>query len=244
MKTKKKFCAFSIANYEAEEQWLREMHREGWKFKSVRMPGIYTFEECAPEDVVYRLEFDDRNAAHQNDFQELCRDYGWNYLYSFNGYSYYCKKGEAEETENELFTDNASRLQMAEKIFRRRYIPFLMIFLLLVIPNVYKGIAGIQDSMTLNTIWYVLGIIYVIETIRIGTEFARMNRKYGIMGGIIKNNLRAILGFLLIAVCGITPYIDWNPAHPAAQFFWAALPWISLGFGIVLLFAGKAKKSK
>ncbi|MDD5922940.1 MAG: DUF2812 domain-containing protein [Eubacteriales bacterium] len=244
MKAKKKFRAFSIANYEAEEQWLREMHKEGWKFKSVRIPGIYTFEECVPEDVVYRLEFDDRNAAHQNDFQELCRDYGWNYLYSFNGYSYYCKKGDDAEAENELFTDNASRLQMAETVFRRRYIPFLLVFLLLVIPNVYKGITGIQDSIILNIIWYVMGAIYVIMTFRIGTEFIRMNRKYGSRKGIIRGHLRIISGFLLIAIGGITPYIDRNPVHPADQFLWSALPWISLGLGIALLFAGNAKKSK
>ena len=48
--TETKFRFFTIADYEDEEIWLRKMHNDGLKLVKVNPPGIYTFEECEPED--------------------------------------------------------------------------------------------------------------------------------------------------------------------------------------------------
>ena len=55
MKTKIKWRIFTIVDYEKEEKWLRSMHAQGWKF--VRFNGLFHFEECQPEDVVYKLDY-------------------------------------------------------------------------------------------------------------------------------------------------------------------------------------------
>ena len=52
--TKKELRWFSIMDYEKEARYLSRMHQKGWKFKRVTMPGIYTFEKCEPEKVIYQ----------------------------------------------------------------------------------------------------------------------------------------------------------------------------------------------
>ena len=48
---------FTIADYEEEELWLRKQHRNGLKLVKMTPPFFFTFEECTPEDVIYRLDY-------------------------------------------------------------------------------------------------------------------------------------------------------------------------------------------
>ena len=48
---KKEFRWFNIMEYEKEENYLSKRHQEGWKFKRVTFPGVYTFERCESEKV-------------------------------------------------------------------------------------------------------------------------------------------------------------------------------------------------
>lgn len=52
------FRFWTITDYDKEEEFLREQHREGWRFKKYLIPGFYLFDRCRPEDVVYRVDFD------------------------------------------------------------------------------------------------------------------------------------------------------------------------------------------
>ena len=54
---KKEFRWFNIMEYEKEENYLSKRHQEGWKFKRVTFPGVYTFERCEPEKVIYQLDY-------------------------------------------------------------------------------------------------------------------------------------------------------------------------------------------
>lgn len=59
MKEKKtELRIFTIADWEKEEQYLRKRHRKGWRFVKVGLLGVYHFEKCTPEDVVYQLDYD------------------------------------------------------------------------------------------------------------------------------------------------------------------------------------------
>ena len=42
------FRSWTITDYEEEEQFLREMHCEGWKLQKFWIPGIYFFDKCIP----------------------------------------------------------------------------------------------------------------------------------------------------------------------------------------------------
>ena len=57
MMTKQEFKYFTITEYDREQEYLSQMHREGWKFTSVTGIGQYHFEQCEPEEVVYQLDY-------------------------------------------------------------------------------------------------------------------------------------------------------------------------------------------
>ena len=62
---KKEFRWFNIMEYEKEENYLSKRHQEGWKFKRVTFPGVYTFERCEPEKVIYQLDYNKEGIKHQ-----------------------------------------------------------------------------------------------------------------------------------------------------------------------------------
>lgn len=51
---------FTIADYEEEENWLREQSRKGLHLQKMIQPFIYIFEVGKPEEMIYRLDY--RNA--------------------------------------------------------------------------------------------------------------------------------------------------------------------------------------
>ena len=64
---KTEFRFFTVAEWEKEEAYLSQRHREGWRFTGVRLPGVYGFERCAPQEVVYRLDYNPEARAHRED---------------------------------------------------------------------------------------------------------------------------------------------------------------------------------
>lgn len=61
---------FTIADYEEEEVWLHNQHKNGWKLLRMIPPCFYIFEKCTPEDMAYRLDYKN-NAETSNYFQIL-----------------------------------------------------------------------------------------------------------------------------------------------------------------------------
>ena len=57
MSKKREFRYFTINNHKKEEEYLRRMHNSGWRFVKVTGLGVYHFESCTPEDVVYQLDY-------------------------------------------------------------------------------------------------------------------------------------------------------------------------------------------
>ena len=136
--TKKELRWFSIMDYEKEARYLSRMHQKGWKFKRVTMPGIYTFEKCEPEKVIYQLDYNQEGMKNQMEYVKMFEDCGWEYLLEFAGYSYFRKPEAQMSREEEIFCDDESRLDMMNRIFRGRVIPLIVIFCCLVV-NGYNG---------------------------------------------------------------------------------------------------------
>ena len=80
---KKEFRWFSITEYEKEAEYLRRRHKEGWKFKNVTYPGIYIFEKCEPQDVIYQLDYNPDGIKNQGEYVQMFEDCGWEYLKEF-----------------------------------------------------------------------------------------------------------------------------------------------------------------
>ena len=77
---------FTIFEYEKEEKYLREMHKDGWKFLKVSGLGTYHFEKCTPEDVVYQLDYNKDGIKHKDEYLQMFSDCGWEHLQEFAGY--------------------------------------------------------------------------------------------------------------------------------------------------------------
>ena len=133
--TKKELRWFSIMDYEKEARYLSRMHQKGWKFKRVTMPGIYTFEKCEPEKVIYQLDYNQEGMKNQMEYVKMFEDCGWEYLQDYVGYSYFRKPAAEAEGADEIFCDDDSRLEMLKRVFRRRIILLIILFLCLLLPG-------------------------------------------------------------------------------------------------------------
>ena len=65
--TKTQFKWFSIPEYDKEQEYLRQMHKSGWKLVRIGFPGVYHFEACQPEDVVYQLDYNPEGTENITD---------------------------------------------------------------------------------------------------------------------------------------------------------------------------------
>ena len=83
---------FTVPEWEREQDYLRAMHRKGWRFVRYILPCFYCFESCEPEDVVYQLDYNEDGAArHSDEYFQLFRDCGWEFVQYFAGFSYFLK---------------------------------------------------------------------------------------------------------------------------------------------------------
>lgn len=165
-KTKTEFKWFTIPQYRQEEEYLSSMHRKGWKFSKVTFPGLYHFEQCEPENVTYRLDYNQDGVANKAEYIQMFSDCGWEYLFDFVGYSYFRKASDEADTNEEIFCDDDSRLDMMKRVFKGRMLPLIAIFLCVILPQFIMNTTGygngsfIQDVLSITFLF--LGILYIV----------------------------------------------------------------------------------
>ena len=133
--TKKEFRYFTIFNHQKEEAYLRQKHNEGWRFVKVSGIGIYHFEKCEPEDVIYQLDYHPQTAETKADYLKMFSDCGWSYLQEYAGYSYFRKAASEMQGEETIFSDDSSRLAMMGRVYKGRLLPLLVIFSACLLPQ-------------------------------------------------------------------------------------------------------------
>ncbi len=172
--TKKELKFFSILEHEKEEKYLQEMHKEGWKFVKISKLGLYHFEKCKPEDVVYQLDYNKEGLENKAEYVQMFKDCGWEYMQDYFGYSYF-RKSASEMTDNEeaIFCDDSSRLEMLDRVYKGRVVPLFFIFFMVIIPQLVFSIT-IHKEPVLTAFYSAALIIYLY--IFIG--FARKYKKH------------------------------------------------------------------
>lgn len=180
--TKREFRYFLLTDYEREEEYLRRRHQEGWRFTGVTLPGTYHFERCEPEDVVYRLDFNPLAKQEREEYIQIFRDYGWEYLQDLNEYSYFRKPAaEASGADNEIFSDDESRLEMLKRIFRSRMLPILAIFVSIMVINIttlHRVEASSALGHVVTFLWGLCFGLYLVIIGRCAWGFWRLGKKY------------------------------------------------------------------
>lgn len=134
MEKKIVYRIFTIADYEREALYFREMHAKGWKLRKVSYSILlfavkYTFEKCQPEQVSYQLDFYPMKKSERASYLQLFKDCGWEHITNFNGFSYF-RKAHSEiesDAEFEIYNDVAGKLAMVNRILRLRLVPVLLL---------------------------------------------------------------------------------------------------------------------
>ena len=147
MQVKKQFKWFTIFEYEKEQDYLREMHKSGWKFVKVTGLGMYHFEKCIPQDVVYQLDYNKDGLAHKDEYLKMFDDCGWEYIQDFFGYSYFRKAVDEDGVAEEIFCDEESRFQMMQRVIKGRMLPLLIIFFLVLLPQFLTNLFDTHNSL-------------------------------------------------------------------------------------------------
>ena len=122
MSTIKKFKWFWAWDDEKEETWLTEMSRNGHHLKSIGFPGVYTFDNGAKTNYIYRLDFNTNRKGYREYFR-LFQDAGWEHVGEFGSWQYFRTEADAGE-KPEIFTDNQSKGKKYGRILL-----FLIIFM-------------------------------------------------------------------------------------------------------------------
>ena len=134
MEKKIVYRIFTIADYEREALYFREMHAKGWKLREVSYSILlfavkYTFEKCQPEQVSYQLDFYPMEKSERASYLQLFKDCGWEHITDFNSFSYFRKAHSEIESnaEFEIYNEAAGKLAMVNRILRLRLVPVLLL---------------------------------------------------------------------------------------------------------------------
>lgn len=196
-KKKKMFRWFTMVDFEEEEVFLRQQHKMGWKFRKFILPGFYIFEECEPEDVVYRLDYSTVAKEDKEGYLQIFRDCNWEYLFDVNGWSYFRKPAEEEEQKNDIFSDVETKIAFLNRI-RWSMMPLLIIFFFCILPQIalnynniklererrvllgemYAGSSQILASQIFLGIFLVLFFMYLGIFLKYGFGIRALKKKY------------------------------------------------------------------
>ena len=175
MRTKKEFRWFNIFQYENEQEYLRTMHRAGWKFIKVTGLGTYHFEECTPEDVVYQLDYNQEGLAHKTEYVQMFSDCGWEYIQDYAGYSYFRKPSSEMNGDEEIFCDDDDRAAMMGRVFKGRLLPLVILFTACLLPQFVINLS--QSNYGISVFIGVIIALYVSVFAAFAVKYAQFKNK-------------------------------------------------------------------
>ncbi|MFC1861751.1 DUF2812 domain-containing protein [Chloroflexota bacterium] len=152
---------------EQEEAWLRQMSQKGWHLFSLGLPCIYKFRAGEPRNYVYRLDYQKLPKKDKQEYQQLFRDAGWEYIGEVSSWQQYFRKEAKEGEAPEIFTDVESKVAMYKKVLA--FLAFLVVI----------EIAAFSHSILIDNPYSWWGIIRVIYLL--------------VMGGLIYSIIKLML---------------------------------------------------
>ena len=175
MRTLKKYRYFSIVDYEKEQEFLSEMHRNGWRFVKVTGVGFYHFEECEPAEVVYQLDYNQEGIEHKSEYIKMFSDCGWDYIQDYMGYSYFSKPKSEMNGDEGIFCDESSRIAMMERVFKGRMLPLVVIFSACLIPQFFLNLFSFHNHGVAAFLGGIIGL-YLVVFATFGIKYIKYRR--------------------------------------------------------------------
>lgn len=239
---------FIFDQYEDEESYLRDKHKQGWKFVKIERritTSEYYFEKCEPTEVAYQLDyFDDAKDDSTNTIEEKIEFYtddGWEVVARDINHWYYFRKN-IEDGKSLLYSDPTTKIEMAKKATNKvSIILTIALIILTYMQSSHKDIL-IIESLNLYTITSLM--VIVLYEVMLGMTLYYMGRalaferRYSkIIEGDFHNTGQktrskiplfwVVLSILLIGL-SILAYTNGN----IGDFCRGAFVWIALGVGL------------
>ena len=164
MKSKLQFRIFTILDEDKKEEYLHEMHLTGWRYRTSRF-GLFYFEQCQPDDVVYCVWNTSYLRKNEVDLQRI-KDRGWEFVGNCS-YSVFRKATCEVDLNDRFFMDNR-RWDGVKSGLRTSTVSISGG--LVVCMSLFRE--SLSQSFFLIFALYALMIIYLIYS------FYRLRRKY------------------------------------------------------------------
>lgn len=172
---------FTVPEWEKEQEWLRKQHKKGWKLIDATIPCFYRFEECTPEDVVYQLDYNQEGLDNRGEYIQMFRDCGWEYVTEMAGYSYFRKSvSEMRNDEEEIFSDDASKMDMIHRVFKGRLSILVVIFFCTIIPQLFMQFNNrCEAGMVLFWLFVIMFIMYMVVFVKFVVMYWKVKNRLG-----------------------------------------------------------------
>ena len=179
MRETKTVCKwFDVTMEDQEAEYLRKMHKQGWKFLKFTTPLFYKFEKCEPEDVVYQLDYNKEACEHKSEYLQIFADCGWEYIDDIMGYTYFRKPLKEMNGEEKIFSDDLSKLEMIERVYKGRMIPMLVIFFSVICPQmVIQSMGNYAANLVCLIVYIVLFLVYLLVFYRFGKRYKELKKR-------------------------------------------------------------------
>ena len=174
MQSKKEKKNFGVWEHKQEEAYLRQQHNAGWKFVKKTSFNRFYFEECEPEDVVYQLDYNKELSKGKEHYVKMFADCGWEYIQDCSGYHYFRKPAAKMNGEEEIFSDNASRVAMMERVLKGRLLPLLVIWLCIFLPQFYNSLS--DESYLRAAVLGLCMLLYVVIFVWYAIRYYRLKK--------------------------------------------------------------------
>lgn len=149
--------------------------RRRWKLVRITGIGVYHFEICEPQDVIYQLDYNKEGLEHKEEYVKMFEDCGWEYLQDFVGYSYFRKPASETSGAEEIFCDDSSRLQMMDRVFKGRVLPLVILFSCVLIPCLIREVyVGEYANIVLLA---AVIIVYLWIFIHFAIQYSKFKKK-------------------------------------------------------------------
>ncbi len=133
---------------DAEVAWLEKKAAEGWLLNGVAL-SRYTFTRGVPANRRYGIDYNNLGKNEFDNYAEVFRDAGWEYVDSLSGYHYFRTNPDSSGMDT-IFSDNQSKINKYRKI--------LTILVIVSFPTWFMMITGRFSEMVSRS--GVIGIIY------------------------------------------------------------------------------------
>ena len=165
MNSKVQFRMFTVLDLDKVEDYLHEMHLQGWEFKANRF-GLFYFEQCQPDDVIYRVWNTSYLKKNRMELQSI-KESGWEFVEGCQ-YSVFRKATSDLASNNQSFLDNRLRWESVKSGLRS------------CVASISGGLVVCMSLFreSLSQSFFIIFALYALMISYLIYSFYRLKKKY------------------------------------------------------------------